>query len=61
MFQKLCAKFDDQYWLERDSDGNSARILRCDRKEGWLGIAMPENTGSGLGITELLPWYRHDH
>jgi acyl-CoA dehydrogenase len=51
---KLCAKFDDQYWLERDSDGRFPHEF-CDAiaKEGWLGIAMPEEYGgSGLGITE---------
>jgi acyl-CoA dehydrogenase len=51
---KLCAKFDDQYWLERDADGRFPHEF-CDAiaKEGWLGIAMPEEYGgSGLGITE---------
>jgi acyl-CoA dehydrogenase len=51
---KLCAKFDDRYWLERDSDGRFPHEF-CDAiaKEGWLGIAMPEEYGgSGLGITE---------
>lgn len=51
---KLCAKFDDQYWLKRDSDGKFPHEF-CDAiaKEGWLGIAMPEEYGgSGLGITE---------
>jgi acyl-CoA dehydrogenase len=51
---KLCAKFDDRYWLDRDTDGRFPHEF-CDAiaKEGWLGIAMPEEYGgSGLGITE---------
>lgn len=51
---KLCAQFDDRYWLDRDSDGKFPHEF-CDAiaKEGWLGIAMPEEYGgSGLGITE---------
>ncbi len=51
---KLCQRFDDQYWLERDSDGvfpeDFCQALVAD---GWMGIAMPEEYGgSGLGITE---------
>jgi len=51
---KICAKFGDDYWLNKDSEGGfpvdfHAAIAR----EGWLGIAMPqEYGGSGLGITE---------
>lgn len=51
---KLCAQFGDQYWLSRDSDGRFPHEF-CDAiaREGWLGIAMPEEYGgSGLGITE---------
>lgn len=51
---KLCAQFDDRYWLERDSDGQFPHeFCNAIAKEGWLGIAMPEDYGgSGLGITE---------
>jgi len=51
---KLCAPFDDRYWLEKDRTGGfpdefHAAIARA----GWLGIAMPEEFGgAGLGITE---------
>ncbi len=51
---KLCAQFDDHYWLTRDSDGQFPHeFCNAIAKEGWLGIAMPEEYGgSGLGITE---------
>lgn len=51
---KLCAQFGDRYWLERDSDGQFPHeFCNAIAKEGWLGIAMPEEYGgSGLGITE---------
>lgn len=51
---KLCAQFGDRYWLERDSDGEFPHeFCEAIAKEGWLGIAMPEEYGgSGLGITE---------
>ena len=51
---KLCSRFDDQYWLERDSDGVFPEdFCRAIADEGFMGIAMPEEYGgSGLGITE---------
>jgi len=51
---KLCAQFDDQYWLERDSDGRfPEEFCRALVDAGWMGIAMPEAYGgAGLGITE---------
>ncbi|MBC8006808.1 MAG: acyl-CoA/acyl-ACP dehydrogenase [Prolixibacteraceae bacterium] len=51
---KLCAKFDAQYWLERDRDGGFPEdFYRAIAKAGWLGIAMPQQFGgTGLGITE---------
>jgi acyl-CoA dehydrogenase len=50
----LCGRFDDAYWLDRDSDGafpdDFVAALAAD---GWLGIAIPEAWGgSGLGVTE---------
>jgi len=52
--EKLCRPFDDQYWLERDTDGRFPEdFCSALAKDGWLGIAMPENVGgSGLGISE---------
>jgi acyl-CoA dehydrogenase len=54
---KLCAGFGDDYWLERDRDESKsafpADFHQALAKDGWLGIAMPEEFGgSGLGITE---------
>src|SRR3954470_1544132 len=51
---KLCAKFDAQYWLERDRDGGFPEdFYRAVADGGWLGIAMPtEYGGAGLGVTE---------
>jgi acyl-CoA dehydrogenase len=52
--QKICAKFDDAYWLKKDKEGGFPKELhQALAKDGWLGIAMPEEFGgSGLGITE---------
>ena len=51
---KLCQQFDDQYWLDRDSDGVFPEdFCQALVDDGWMGIAMPEEYGgSGLGITE---------
>src|SRR6478609_8228658 len=51
---KLCARFDDAYWLERDRTATFPDAFFAAMAEGnWLGIAMPEEFGgAGLGITE---------
>jgi len=51
---KHCSQFSDDYWLERDRDGEFPSDFHKSMAEaGWLGIAMPEAAGgSGLGITE---------
>jgi acyl-CoA dehydrogenase len=51
---KLCARFDDAYWLDKDKSGEFPHELHAALAEaGWLGIAMPpEFGGAGLGITE---------
>ncbi|MBT4488680.1 MAG: acyl-CoA dehydrogenase family protein, partial [Rhodospirillaceae bacterium] len=51
---KLCEKYDDAYWLARDTDGEFPEDFVKDIADGgWLGIAMPEEYGgSGLGVTE---------
>ncbi len=51
---KLCARFDDAYWLRRDEDGVFPHELhRAMADGGWLGVAMPvDYGGAGLGITE---------
>src|SRR5882724_11620640 len=51
---KLCTRFGDDYWLERDRDGGfPADFHLALARDGWLGIAMPEAYGgAGLGISE---------
>ncbi len=51
---RICARFGDDYWLERDRAGGFPfdfhQALAAD---GWLGICVPEEFGgSGLGIAE---------
>lgn len=52
--EKICATFDDQYWLEKDRDGGfPTELHQALARDGWLGICIPETYGgSGLGITE---------
>ena len=52
--EKICAQFDDDYWLARDTDGEfPEEFVKAITDGGWLGIAMPEAYGgAGLGITE---------
>jgi acyl-CoA dehydrogenase len=51
---KLCARFGDDYWLQRDHEGGfPADFHQALARDGWLGIAMPEALGgAGLGIAE---------
>lgn len=51
---RICAKYDDTYWLARDTDGEFPEDFVADiASGGWLGIAMPEEYGgAGLGVTE---------
>lgn len=51
---KLCARFDERYWLERDETGAFPHELhRAMADGGWLGVAMPvAYGGAGLGISE---------
>ena len=52
--EKICAQFDDEYWLARDTDGAfPEEFVKAITDGGWLGIAMPEAYGgAGLGVTE---------
>src|SRR5580698_7970147 len=52
--EKICARFPDDYWLERDRDGKfPEELYRALAADGWLGVCIPEAYGgSGLGITE---------
>jgi acyl-CoA dehydrogenase len=51
---KICAKYDDQYWLKIDESGRFPDAFVDEvASGGWLGIAMPEEFGgAGLGLTE---------
>ena len=51
---KLCERFDDAYWLARDTDGAFPHELhQALAADGFLGMCIPEEYGgSGLGITE---------
>lgn len=51
---KVCSRFDDQYWLERDRTGEFPEdFCRALAEGGFIGIAVPEQYGgSGLGTTE---------
>jgi acyl-CoA dehydrogenase len=51
---KLCAQFGDEYWLKKDREGGfPLELHQALARDGWLGIAMPEDCGgAGLGILE---------
>src|SRR6185437_11164825 len=51
---RLCRRFDDAYWLERETTATFPHAFFDAMAAGnWLGIAMPEAYGgAGLGITE---------
>ena len=51
---KICSKFPDEYWARHDESGEYPHELHAAlAKDGWIGIAMPEELGgSGLGISE---------
>ena len=51
---RVCERFDDAYWLARDTDGAFPHeFFAAIAADGWLGISIPEAYGgSGLGITE---------
>ncbi|WP_307585849.1 acyl-CoA dehydrogenase family protein [Variovorax boronicumulans] len=51
---KTCARFDADYWLEKDrSGGFPFELHRALAQDGWLGICIPAAYGgAGLGIAE---------
>lgn len=51
---RICARYDDHYWLKTDETGNFPEDFVSDLAAGgWLGIAMPEAYGgAGLGLVE---------
>ena len=50
----VVSRFDADYWLDRDDDGEFPHAFHSAMAEaGWLGITMPEEYGgAGLGVTE---------
>jgi len=50
---KICARFDDAYWLEKDNNhAFPHEFAQAMADAGWLGAVMPEEYGgSGLGMT----------
>ncbi len=50
----VVSRFDADYWLARDDDGEFPHAFHGAMAEaGWLGITMPEAYGgAGLGVTE---------
>ncbi len=50
----VVSRFDADYWLERDDDGEFPHAFhRAMAEAGWLGITMPEAYGgANLGVTE---------
>ena len=51
---KICSKYPNSYWRERDESGVYPHELHADlARDGWVGIALPEDLGgAGLGISE---------
>jgi acyl-CoA dehydrogenase len=51
---RLCAPFDDAYWLAKDRAGGFPEdFFQAFAASGWLGICIPEHYGGAqLGITE---------
>jgi acyl-CoA dehydrogenase len=52
--EKICVRFGDDYWRERDRDGKfPAAFHRVLAADGWLGVCIPQDYGgAGLGISE---------
>ena len=51
---RICARFGDDYWFERDHDGAFPEAFyRALADDGWLGMCIaPEFGGAGLGVSE---------
>ncbi len=51
---KICARFDDAYWLMKDREGGfPEEFYSAIAQAGWLGICIPEQFGgAGLGVVE---------
>src|SRR4051794_24094270 len=51
---KVCARFDDGYWLKKDKEGGFPADFHKELADaGWLGICIPEAYGgSGFGVVD---------
>jgi len=52
--QKVCAGFPEEYWAQKDEEQRYPHDFHAAlAKDGWIGIALPEDIGGGgLGILE---------
>ena len=51
---KVCGRFDDAYWFERDHDGRfPEEFYRAMADDGWLGMCIGEDYG-GAEIDALI-------
>ena len=52
--RRVCSKFDDVYWRERDDTHEFPwDFYEAMAEGGWIGVAIPEEfSGAGRGITE---------
>ncbi len=52
--QDVVGGFGDDYWLQKDRDGEfPEEFYRALAEGGWLGVALPEaHGGAGLGVSE---------
>jgi len=52
--RRLCAKFDDDYWMGCDNEKRyPIEFHREVAEQGWFGLTVPvEYGGGGLGVTE---------
>lgn len=54
--ERVCAPFDDEYWLARDRQGEFPHDFhRAMADSGWLGIAMPTAYGGLVWAFRTLP------
>jgi acyl-CoA dehydrogenase len=54
---QVCSQFPNTYWQEHDQNEQDPKEFHSAMaKDGWLGIALPEELGgSGLGRFTLQP------
>jgi acyl-CoA dehydrogenase len=52
--REICAKYPDEYWSEKDTQGEFPwEFFRDMASAGWIGVAIPEEYGGGgMGVDE---------